>query len=67
MDNNFVLTLLSTSVLTLESSTGNSLFVVASCMFGTRSVEINPENSPIVLLVKPAKNKPHLTNQFIYF
>lgn len=69
MDNNFVLTLLSTSVLTLESSIGNSLFVVAaSCMFGTRSVAIIPENSPIVLLVKPPKNKRHLTNQwFIYF
>lgn len=68
MDNNFVLTLLSTSVLTLESSIGNSLFAVASCMFGTRSVAIIPENSPIVLLVKPPKNKRHLTNQwFIYF
>lgn len=57
MDNNFVLTLLSTSVVTLESSIGNPLFVVASCIFGTRSVVIIPENNPIVLLVKPPKNK----------
>lgn len=36
---------------------GNPLFVADSCMFGTRSVAIIPENSPIVLLLKPPENQ----------
>lgn len=57
MDSNLVFTLLSTSAAALESSIGNPLFVVANCMFGTRSVAIIPENSPIVLLLKPPEDK----------